>query len=154
MVAAVSCPPAFRIIVALRHPQAASSDGKSLVAYLLQSSFLNSQRILLSLVPEFSRSVTMVSVCCWSFTKACQVTSSDRSLQIILSCFGGNKSSKTRIEHLYKMRATGLVTNMVSYLKKVLIISSSKLLHCRGIVAKFLNSITPKRCDSSESKYE
>jgi len=74
------------------------------------------------------------------------------SLPIILSSFFGNKPSKTGIEHWHKMWGIYLVKKRVSYLQKVLIIVSSKLLHGRGIVVKFPNGVMAKQRYLAESK--
>jgi len=74
------------------------------------------------------------------------------SLPIILSSFLGNKPSKTGIEHWHKTWGIYLVKKRVSYLQKVLIIASSKLLHGRGIDAKFPNGVTAKRRYLAEAK--
>ena len=86
---------------AFRRTQAASSGGNSLVAYAGHTASENSRKSSPSRVVEFSRLITLDSVCRRNFARPCQVDSSKRSLCIISSGFFGNSPSKTGIAHLY-----------------------------------------------------
>ena len=91
----------FLRTVAFRRTRAASSEGNSLVSYAGHTAPENLCRSSPSRVVEFSRLVTVDSVCRRSLARPCHVDSSNKSFRIISSCFFGKSPSKTGIAHLY-----------------------------------------------------